>query len=248
MSDVKFLKLDAQHKSLFKKYVRMSKQSSYTVTENGRIVFCGGLSLLWDLLIIVALSTAMRRGGLLNAVWADIDFDKQTIHISPKKSMAQTWEWQIKDYERRTLPLDDRIVSLLAKHQNEQPDGYPYVFVPPGRYDQIQRLRQQRKWSSSDSRLKVINNFMRVFERILKRAHVGKRKFHDLRATTLTNWFNQGMSEYEVVRLAGHSSFATTHRFYLAVSRQNLLDKARRASHRSLARIWRAPSFVGEKD
>ena len=30
-------------------------------------------------------------------------------------------------------------------------------------------------------------------------------------------WFANGMSEYEVMRLAGQSDFATTHKFYLTV-------------------------------
>ncbi len=34
------------------------------------------------------------------------------------------------------------------------------------------------------------------------------------------------MSEYEVIRLAGHSDFATTHKFYLTVA-DGLVDRAR---------------------
>jgi len=39
-------------------------------------------------------------------------------------------------------------------------------------------------------------------------------------------WFANGMGEYDVMTLAGHSSFATTHRFYLAVS-DDLIHRAR---------------------
>jgi len=42
----------------------------------------------WDLLIVVALCTGMRRGELLNTTWWNIDFDRQTIDVSPKK------DWQ----------------------------------------------------------------------------------------------------------------------------------------------------------
>jgi len=37
------------------------------------------------------------------------------------------------------------------------------------------------------------------------------------------------MGEYDVMTLAGHSSFSTTHNFYLAVNR-NLVDQAREAT------------------
>jgi integrase len=56
----------------------------------------------------------MRRGELLNTVWADIDFEKQCLEVSPKENLAETWEWQIKDNDRRTVPLEDYIVPLLA--------------------------------------------------------------------------------------------------------------------------------------
>jgi hypothetical protein len=46
------------------------------------------------------------------------------------------------------------------------------------------------------------------------------------------------MREYEVVALAGHSSFETTHKFYVAIS-QDLLDRAREASSQTLN-----PDFV----
>ena len=38
---------------------------------------------------------------------------------------------------------------------------------------------------------------------------------HDLRKTAITNWFYQGLNIYDVMRLAGHSKYETTYRFYL---------------------------------
>jgi hypothetical protein len=39
-------------------------------------------------------------------------------------------------------------------------------------------------------------------------------------------WLANGMSEYDVMVLAGHSSFATTHKFYLVVA-DDLVGRAR---------------------
>ncbi|MFB0524737.1 MAG: hypothetical protein ACETVZ_04310 [Phycisphaerae bacterium] len=74
----------------------------------------------------------------------------------------------------------------------------------------------------------MINNFSRQFERILSKARVGKETFHDLRKTAITKRFRQGLSEYDVMTLAEHSSFETTHRFYLALA-DDLIAGARRA-------------------
>lgn len=187
----------------------------------------------WDLLIIVALATGMRRSELLNCTWTDVDFERQVINITPKEDTKDTWRWDIKDSDERTLPLTDKVAQLLADHQAKQPEGYPYVFVPVARYDAIQTLRAKGQWKHSDSRLKVVNNFTPQFEKILAMANVKKGQFHDLRRTAITNWFANGMSENDVMTLAGHSNFATTHEFYLAVA-DDLVDRARRAAANSI--------------
>jgi integrase len=211
----------------------------------------GRTSVRWDLIIALALITGMRRGELLNTIWPDIDFEAKTVEVSPKKNTDRTWEWHIKDTDRRVLPLTDEIVSMLAGHQSRQPDGYPYVFVTPSRYDRIQQLRKTGKWNICDARLKIINNFSRHFNIILERAGINGGQFHDMRRTALTNWFANGLRENDVRVLAGHSSFATTHRFYLAVA-DDLVDRAREAvSHgigKNLARIWHAPCFDAPQD
>jgi integrase len=227
--------------------VAKNKVEKYTSDECHRMINAATASqtdVQWDKLIITALCTGMRRSELLNCTWADIDFGEMTIDVSPKKDTDYTWQWLIKDTDRRVLPLTSNVVQMLADHQNQQPDGYPYVFIPPARYDHIQQLRKQGDWSLRDARQKVINNFTRKFDGILKMANVRKRKFHCLRNTALTNWFANGMSEHDVMTLAGHASFSTTHEFYLAVA-DDLVERARRAAEQSvdkdLAHIWHAP-------
>ena len=227
--------------------VTKKKVEKYTDDECNRIIKVARdsqTSLKWDMLSITALCTGMRRSELLNCTWTDVDFEEMTISVAPKTNTDYTWEWLIKDSDRRELPLTRNVLQMLADHQTQQPEGYPYVFVPSDRYDNIQQLRKQGKWSLKDSRLKVINNFSREFEKILKMAGVRKRKFHCMRNTALTNWFANGMSEHDVMTLAGHSCFSTTHEFYLAVA-DDLVDRARKAAEqsvdRNLAHIWHTP-------
>lgn len=194
-------------------------------------------SVKWDLMITVALVTAMRRAELLNCTWVDVDFDAQTIEVNPKKNTRDTWEWLIKDADHRTLPLTEEIVQMLVDHQARQPEGYPYVFVPTARYDYIQNvLRPKGTWTLTDARLKVVNNLRRQFNRILAKAGIEKGTFHDIRRTAISLWFANGMSEHDVMVLAGHSSFATTHKFYLAVA-DDLVDRARQATSQVIGEI-----------
>ena len=112
--------------------------------------------------MLTALCTGMRRAELLNTTWMDIDFENKLVHVSPKRDTEHTWEWHIKDTDRRTLPLTDQLVQLLAGHQLQQPEGYPYVFVPPFRYDHIQKLRRKGHWSPRKGNY-PLNNFDRQF-------------------------------------------------------------------------------------
>ena len=201
------------------------------VAEESRI----GWPVVWDLLIRTALCTGLRRGELLNTTWRDVDFDKHHIAVTPKEDTEHTWKWEIKDTDRRVLPLTKELVRLLAEHQSEQPDGYPYVFVPPFRYDRIQRVRQLGRWNVRKGKC-PINNFSRQFGAVLLKAGIDEGEFHDLRRTCITNWFAFGLSEFEVMRLAGHAKFETTRRFYLAV-RTDILERARAASTRAMSGI-----------
>jgi hypothetical protein len=51
--------------------------------------------------------------------------------------------------------------------------------------------------------------------------------------TAISMWLANGMSEYDVMVLAGHSNFATTHKFYLAVA-DDLVRRARVATAQGL--------------
>ena len=149
---------------------------------------------------------------------------------------------------RRNVPLTDEAVRLLAEHQATQPEGYPYVFVPPRRYNYIQKIRQMGKWTTRQGKCPV-SNFRYQFLRIRERAGIDVGTFHDLRRTCITNWFAHGLSEFEVMIMAGHASFETTRRFYLAV-RSDIIERARKASTEALkgisvARGLRAPSEAG---
>jgi len=217
---------------------RVAKQEIhvYADAECGRLIRAAGSvqrNLDWELLISTALCTGMRRGELLNLVWADIDFERQTARVAPKPDTGETWPWLIKDAERRNLPLTDDVLALLVEHQSRQPEGYPYVFVPPARYDRIQQRRRERKWTLQDGCCPV-NNVRIAFGSLLRRAHIERGTFHDLRRTCITRWFEHGLSEFDVMKLAGHSDFATTHRFYLAV-RRDLVERARAATAAAMA-------------
>ena len=100
--------------------------------------------------------------------------------------------------------------------------------------------------SANDKNRLLFKHFDGQFGSLRQRAGVDQGEFRDFRRTCLTNWFANGSSEYEVMKMAGHASFETTWSFYLAV-RQDLLEQARAASSEametiSIANPFRVPS------
>ena len=156
---------------------------TYTEDECDRLVKaasdCQQLDALeWDLVIITALTTGMRKSEILNLVWLDIDFSEMTMTVTEKTDTKETWVWGIKDTDRRTLPMTEEVAQLLIHLQNRRPAGYPYVFVPENRYDWIQAIRQgspmgrKKTWTYEDARISVINNFTETFGEIRKQAGI----------------------------------------------------------------------------
>lgn len=136
------------------------------------------------------------------------------------------------------MPLTDEIIQMLIEHQEQQPEGYVHVFVAPYRYDLIHARRKKDRWTTKDGRCPV-NNFGREFGRILNRVSIDQGEFHDLRRTCMTRWFANGLTEFDVMKLAGHSDFGTTHRFYLK-ARRDLLEKARVATAAAMSKDFGA--------
>jgi len=138
--------------------------------------------------------------------------------------------------------------QLERREPGGQPEKCPYVLIPPCRYDRIQRLRRENKWTVQYGRC-PLDDFTRQFKAIQRKAGIRKGTFHDLRRTCLKDFLDNGLGEYDVMNLAGHSTFETTHKFYLLVS-GCLLQRARIATERSsransVAKLLQVPSEKG---
>ncbi|MCD6174488.1 MAG: tyrosine-type recombinase/integrase [Planctomycetes bacterium] len=95
--------------------------------------------------------------------------------------------------------------------------------------------RKKNTWSLKDANNSVINGFTGMFNEIRTKAGLKKGTFHDIRRTAITNWFYAGLEITEVMRLAGHSKYDTTLKYYLSVS-DDLVDRARQAVRHSVSR------------
>lgn len=187
----------------------------------------------WDVLILMAWITAMRKGELLNLTWRDIDFENRLVHVTAKADTESTWRWDIKDHDERTLPLTDELIDILTELQVGSVEGCPYVFIPYARYRDVLNHRSEGKWDSVKTRENLIPHFSTHFQVLRQKAGILKEiTFHDLRSTALSGWCDNGMEINAIKSLAGHSSIVTTQEFYQAVT-SDLVDRARQIKSRT---------------
>jgi integrase len=170
----------------------------------------------------------------LNLTTNDIDYDKSRIIVQPKSNSANTWRWVVKDKERRELPMIEEVAKLLTEIQTNLPDGQPYLLLSPERYKSTIMLKKAEKLSDRVAKCPD-NNFRRSWLNICKKAGIENATFHELRATCITEWLEHGVMPHEVQRLAGHSSIDTTMNYYVGI-RNDMIDKARRASQSALSK------------
>ena len=121
-------------------------------------------------------------------------------------------EWTPKDYEIRTLALPEQALDLLAAWQALAPEKCPYVFMDAGRWEYYRPRVDGGCWSSRD----LVNNTLRRFKTLCRRAGVLPFKIHDMRSSCITNWARK-LSIHVVQQLAGHGDINATRKYYLSV-------------------------------
>jgi integrase len=177
----------------------------------------------WKALISMAYCSSLRVGEILNLTWADIDFERQQIHIVPKRETKETLDWKPKDHEKRVVPMSDASVKFFAELQAEAAAGHPYVFISVDRLKWIRQRQEGKRWNPKSS---IVNNLLRSFDTIRRQAGVKDCTLHDLRRSAITNWA-QKLPIQVVQQLAGHADVSTTQKYYLAVRPEDLASAGR---------------------
>lgn len=145
----------------------------------------------------LALLTGMRNGELHALSWTDVDFENKVISV--------TKSWSIKDglgptksTRNRYIPISIELEMFLRnlKSQNLTMDG--------------KVLEQLEHWVSGEQ-AKVLKDFCRELG-------ITPIKFHDLRATFITQMLIKGVSLAKVMKIVGHSTIKTTMRYLRLVA------------------------------
>jgi len=137
---------------------------------------------------VTALFTGMRSGELYALKWSDVDFETKTISVS-KSWNSKNGFTSTKNQKSRVVPISEEFFQFLKElkmeRQNEE-------FVLP----------HLTEWTRGQA-AKVIKAFC-------KSIGVTDIRFHDLRATFITNLLARGEPLVRVMTIVGHSDMETT--------------------------------------
>lgn len=138
---------------------------------------------------VFALQTGMRSGEMYALLWSDVDFETGLIKVT-KQWTNKDGVTSTKTGESRVVPMSDELVVFLKELKLQGPAESDHV---------LPRLREWTNGMQAD---------------VLKEFCVGLGitpvKFHDLRATFITNLLAQGVPLVKVMAIVGHRKMATT--------------------------------------
>jgi integrase len=140
---------------------------------------------LYDI-VVLALSTGMRRGEIMNLEWQHVSFERSQVVLEDTKNG-----------ERRVVPLVGIAHEALLRRSRLQRIDSPYVFPAPYRHGVPPRPASiQSAWKTA-----------------LERAHVTDFRFHDLRHSAASHLAMNGATLAEIAEVLGHKTLSMVKRY-----------------------------------
>jgi integrase len=137
----------------------------------------------------MALMTGMRSGELFALKFTDVDFDSRIISVS-RQWTSKNGIGPTKTQKSRIVPISDGLMKFLKelklRHGSERETVLP----------------QLMEWQNGEQ-ARITREFCEVIG-------ITSIKFHDLRATFITNLLARGESLARVMSIVGHSQLKTT--------------------------------------
>lgn len=139
--------------------------------------------------IVLAASTGLRRGELLNLRWQDVDTERGRIHVKNRDG------FRTKSGAERAVPVRGRALDTLKRLEDEREDVHGHVIL------------------DRDGKRPKPNRLSRYFKDMIRAAKLKNRedlRFHSLRHSCGAWLASQGVSERIIQEILGHASSQTT--------------------------------------
>jgi integrase len=138
---------------------------------------------------VLALMTGMRNGELHALNWTDIDFENKVISVT-KSWTSKDGLGPTKSSKNRYIPISHELDMFLKHLQSHSISEDGSV------------LEKHSSWNAGDQ-AEVLKDFC-------KEIGITPIRFHDLRATFITQMLIKGVSLAKVMKIVGHASIKTT--------------------------------------
>lgn len=177
-----------------------------------------------DVLLLVALTTGMRRGELVALHWDDLDFETGVLLVRRNVTYMDGVGYVEREPKtkagRRKIGLTGVVLEALKEHRERQ---------------QQARVRAGDRWQERGLIFANIyggyfdaDHVGAIFKKLLKKADLPDVRFHDLRHSVATILLAAKLDLKAVSELLGHSSVATTADIYQSVlseQQREIVDK-----------------------
>ena len=138
------------------------------------------------LIVVIALSTGMRKSEIINLKWSQVDVKKERIILT-----------ETKNDERRAVPLSGHALDLIKSHAKVRSLNTDYLFP----------ARKPRGKSDVPIDIRV------PWLAVLKKAKIEDFHFHDLRHSTASYLAMNGASLAEIAEILGHKTLQMVKRY-----------------------------------
>ena len=174
---------------------------------------------------VFALMTGMRSGEMFALCWKDIDLQTGFISIN-KQWTSKDGIAPPKNREMRVVPINDDLRTFLKELKVEN-KGYTKGFWDSRSKTRVTFndlvLPRLRDWENGEQ--------AKVLAAFCKAIGVTVIRFHDLRATFITNMLTQGVPLVQVMSIVGHKRMSTTDE-YLRLAGVNINGATKKIGYR----------------
>lgn len=165
----------------------------------------------------LALLTGMRNGEMYTLRWSDIDFVTGLISVT-KQWTSKDGLHPTKNNCNRVVPISPDLKELLLElrqlgpfretlqpgsNKQRKASGIPFESEAVTFDDLV--LPRCSEWRRGEQ--------AKVLKAFCKQIDIPSIKFHDLRATFITNLLSQGVSLAKTMAIVGHAEIATTNEY-----------------------------------
>ncbi len=152
-----------------------------------------------------ALFSGLRNGELYGLRWTDVDLEGRKLRISSQWTNKDGYH-STKTSKVRVVPINDSLERVLKELRNigpfeEELKGLKKTTV----YFDDLVLPRLREWRNGEQ--------AQVLREFCKAICITSVKFHDLRATFITNLLSQNTPTSVVMAIAGHSKLSSTEQY-----------------------------------